>query len=39
MLTINKEFICTPTYNSKLRQKDGIVEEIRFLTKEVLFTL
>jgi hypothetical protein len=39
MLTINKDFICTPTYNPKLRSKDGIVEEIRFLTKEVLFTI
>jgi hypothetical protein len=24
MLTINKDFICTPTYNPKLREKDGI---------------
>jgi hypothetical protein len=38
-LTINKDFICTPTYNPKLREKDGIIEEIRFLTKEVLYTL
>jgi hypothetical protein len=38
-LTINKAFICTSTYNPKLRDKDGIIEEIRFLTKEVLFSL
>lgn len=39
MLTINKDFICTPIYNPKLRDRDGIIEEIRFLTKEVLFAL
>jgi hypothetical protein len=38
-LIINKDFICIPTYNPKLREKDGIIEEIRFLTKDVLFIL
>jgi hypothetical protein len=38
-LIINKDFVCTSTYNPNSREKDGIIEEIRFLTKEVLFTL
>ena len=38
-LTINKDFICTSTYAPRSREKEGIIEEIRFLTKDVLITL
>jgi hypothetical protein len=38
-LTINKDFICTSTYTPTLREKDGVIEEIKFLTKEVFVTL